>query len=522
MKKNGNATKTNGANRIAAVVKDAPSSAEPEVAETSSEDTGDENSNGNGDDGDTKKDKKKKATESAGADITKYRAELHDEIKKLALPSFKHGTLSTYPNLNGRSILMKKEDKGRGVNYEIEAVCQTAHTVSVTALKIITNNYVLTDDREETRASTYMDHNHLTGGSLMLRHNIIDVNGAEANARRALEALHGTTNPAEASATAAAWIKDKILDLYSSEPRGNKNTALGGIPPVTVLVEFTHAQPANLMGAFETPVQPENGLSESEVATVRLVRECLVTEKAILKARTKLLESRGVTYQRRVVVYSKSQSAEKLVLDAGVSEPKNVLVEDIDTLCDKVAKWVEETRGAGGENPLPRWVSIHMLKPTAATNENRDSDGRPKRTTYGGVPRKMWTSQAENAGCRAAEAVRIGTGTEPVSLRTTKIADEILVKLGKLGKDAHAPEAKEIVGGFVNFAWGPVRTIEKPVEEPDDWRTKNGYFPASDEIDRAANVLTANWTALLPVAKKVAGQIKERMEALATELASAK
>lgn len=463
---------------------------------------------------DSIKARKKKALEKAEKAIDKVRQKLHEKAQKLAA-KFKHGSKSPYPNGNGRTMMMKKEDKaGRAINYETDAFIRSSHSIGVGALKVIANDWVLGDDAKRTREATNMGHNFLSGGGTVYSSRALDINVAEANAKKCLETIHGKADPAEVARLVASWVEDIVYDMYLSNTRGNRNTARTDILPCTVLADMNYGQSPSLASAFENPITPDGELSESDVATREMVEEWVASNKALGKRYYECVEARGGDSAQRVAIYCKSKRRKELVHDAGLEER---VVADVSTLIDTILKWIDETRGMGGDNPLPRTISLNMLKVYPVSNPNRDNKGRPKHAAFGGVMRMMITSQAGNAAMKAANYERNGNDSgKPRAMRTTGIVDEILMRLGA---DGHTDEAKEYVAGFVNFSWGPVKAFLEPVDGHGDWQTKNGYFTGSDELDRAADYIRTNWDVMTPVAVEVAAGVKAVMDDYASELA---
>lgn len=417
------------------------------------------------------------------------------------LVGFKHGTAAVYPNTGGRSIMMQdKERKTRGVNYELDAIVQVSHSISIDKLTITTNNQVLTDDRGHGHEATHMLYNYIAS-ACMYRHAVFDVNKAMERALKVYQDLHGTTDPIGAASLVADWLESRIADWFASGPRGNKNTARDGVLPSTVLLTFSHLLAPNLMSAFERAVEAEGKLSISEVGSVKLMKAWSRAESALGKIATKKLKQHGVNYEPRVVVYSASEFADELIQSGGLEGHQ---VSDIGEIVESGVKWMQETHGAGGDHPLPRFIAIHMLKLCAPGNPNADSTKRPKHTGVGGTTRMLWTSQAENAGAKAESLRR---GDELYAIRTTALVQEIL---NRLGSDGKTDEAREITGQVVQQAWGPVKAIVNPLN--DDWRTINGYFPASDEFGRMSDRLKANWSMLLPTAVECVSQVKAAMD----------
>jgi hypothetical protein len=268
------------------------------------------------------------------------------------------------------------------------------------------------------------------------------------------------------------------------------------------MLSLDHCQSWNFAGTFERAVEGDEKHTVTEAGTIRLVKAW-----ARVASHGDLLDDdlkkRGWDGKLRVAVYCSCEKAEDLIKD-GPAEIQSGFVSDLTALIRRASAWIQETRHLAGR--LPRVIGIHGLKFAPTGNFNRTTHGQPKTTPFDDGPRIMWTSQAENAGRRAADIER---GIEPYAIRTPAIVNEIMKKLNQA--DA-SPEAREIAAGFVNFAWGAVKALENPVAKFDDWNTETGYFPGTDEIGRAADRLRVYWNALMPLAKTAAEGVKKAMD----------
>jgi len=467
--------------------------------------------------GDKKKDLIKKLQEKTKKELIENREDLLKKACAVAA-NFTHGTMSLYPNYGARPMMRGKDDvKGRANNYETEGFASVSHALSTTTLKEITNPWTLCEDSQtkKSREASNMGHNVLAAGAPVHVFSQFDVNDLDASAKRTIEAVEGVGKSTDASvrALSAKWAADALLDAYTAETRGQTRTSHVGTFPCTVLVNMNFGQSPNPVGAFELAVEAKDGFSESEVSTMKLAKQVATDSKALGKLYSDCVKARGGDDKQRIAIYCQSDRREELLHDAGL---KDCLVNDVSEIISKVLEWIDETRGAGGDNPLPRTIGLSMLKVYPVSNPNSDDRGRPKHHMFGGSLRLMISSQAVNAGRKARNYERLGDGSAPRSIRTTVIVDEILMRLGP---DGHKDEAKEIVGAFVNVGWGPVKALKEPLAEYGDWQTQNGYHPGTDELDRAANLVKVNWATLIGLATQVVNSNKTTMENYRSALA---
>jgi hypothetical protein len=155
-------------------------------------------------------DKEPKHKKAAEAEMNAARAELHKELKNRVVPTFEHGTLAAYANMNGRDIMMKKEQKGdRGLGYKIDPICTTAMSFSIDQARILPNDYVLTDDKGEGRQASFLGCNFIHGPATLYRNATFDVNQAEINARIQITRKHGHADDDAVASTVESWLQNR-------------------------------------------------------------------------------------------------------------------------------------------------------------------------------------------------------------------------------------------------------------------------------------------------------------------------
>ncbi len=138
-----------------------------------------------------------------------------------------------------------------------DASCQVAHAISVDRVTQEYDYFTAVDDcASKDNAGAGMIGTVEFNSSTLYRYATID-----------LDSLADQLGDIQAAAEA---VKAFVEAFVRSMPSGKQNTFANRTLPSTVLVAFRRLQPVNLVGAFEDPVRPSDGMSISAEAEARL------------------------------------------------------------------------------------------------------------------------------------------------------------------------------------------------------------------------------------------------------------
>ena len=148
-----------------------------------------------------------------------------------------------------------------------DASCQVAHSISVDRVTQEYDYFTAVDDcAAEDNAGAGMIGSVEFNSSTLYRYATVDLDSLLSQLGDAKAAAEGL------GAFAEAFVR--------SMPTGKQNTFANRTLPSTVLVTFRSSQPVNLVGAFEDPVRPVDGMSISEQAEKRLAAEMKMVDDA--------------------------------------------------------------------------------------------------------------------------------------------------------------------------------------------------------------------------------------------------
>ena len=148
-----------------------------------------------------------------------------------------------------------------------DASCQVAHSISVDRVTQEYDYFTAVDDcAAEDNAGAGMIGSVEFNSSTLYRYATVNLDSLRAQLGDAKAAAEGL------GAFVEAFVR--------SMPTGKQNTFANRTLPSTVLVAFRSSQPVNLVGAFEDPVRPVDGMSISEQAEKRLAAEMKMVDGA--------------------------------------------------------------------------------------------------------------------------------------------------------------------------------------------------------------------------------------------------
>ena len=184
----------------------------------------------------------------AGKDLAK----VDKDMKKQATDVF-HGVQAVDIALFGRML-------ADAPALNTDASCQVAHALSVDRVTQEYDYFTAVDDcASEDNAGAGMIGSVEFNSSTLYRYATIDLNNLLSQLGDAQATAEGLTAFVEA--------------FVRSMPTGKQNTFGNRTLPSTVVVAFRKTQPVNIVGAFEDPVRPMEGMSISEQAEDRLAAE---------------------------------------------------------------------------------------------------------------------------------------------------------------------------------------------------------------------------------------------------------
>lgn len=184
----------------------------------------------------------------AGKDLAK----VDKDMKKQAADVF-HGVQAVDIALFGRML-------ADAPALNTDASCQVAHALSVDRVTQEYDYFTAVDDcASEDNAGAGMIGSVEFNSSTLYRYATIDLNNLLSQLGDAQATAEGLTAFVEA--------------FVRSMPTGKQNTFGNRTLPSTVVVAFRKTQPVNIVGAFEDPVRPMEGMSISEQAEDRLAAE---------------------------------------------------------------------------------------------------------------------------------------------------------------------------------------------------------------------------------------------------------
>jgi CRISPR system Cascade subunit CasC len=147
-------------------------------------------------------------------------------------------------------------------------------------------------------------------------------------------------------------------------------------------------------------------------------------------------------------------------------------------------------------------IEIHVLQSFPPANLNRDENGMPKSTVFGGRPRARISSQCQK------RAVRIfyqqNSDLQPAHFAQRSRA--WMPELKQLLVDGNIAEAQAEIAAKLALA-----VLGAKIEKDGDVKSKTILFLGRTEIAAIANILTKNWSALEPSlqAKEPSFPVKE-------------
>lgn len=148
-----------------------------------------------------------------------------------------------------------------------DASCQVAHSISVDRVTQEYDYFTAVDDcAAEDNTGAGMIGSVEFNSSTLYRYATVNLDSLRAQLGDAKAAAEGL------GAFVEAFVR--------SMPTGKQNTFANRTLPSTVLVTFRSSQPVNLVGAFEDPVRPVDGMSISEQAEKRLAAEMKMIDDA--------------------------------------------------------------------------------------------------------------------------------------------------------------------------------------------------------------------------------------------------
>lgn len=135
-------------------------------------------------------------------------------------------------------------------DLNVDAACQVAHAISVHAATPEYDYFTAVDDEraaneEETDAGAGMIGTIGFVSATMYRYAAVNVDQLQVN-----------LGDSEATATT---LQEFLRSFIDTMPSGKQNSFANGTRPEAVLVTVGQGQPASLVGAFEQPIQSENG-----------------------------------------------------------------------------------------------------------------------------------------------------------------------------------------------------------------------------------------------------------------------
>lgn len=192
-------------------------------------------------------------------DSEKDLAKVDKDMKKQAAEVF-HGVQAVDIALFGRML-------ADAPALNTDASCQVAHSISVDRVTQEYDYFTAVDDcAAEDNAGAGMIGSVEFNSSTLYRYATVNLDSLCAQLGDAKAAVEGL------GAFVEAFVR--------SMPTGKQNTFANRTLPSTVLVAFRSSQSVNLVGAFEDPVRPVDGMSISEQAEKRLAAEMKMIDDA--------------------------------------------------------------------------------------------------------------------------------------------------------------------------------------------------------------------------------------------------
>lgn len=192
-------------------------------------------------------------------DSEKDLGKVDKDMKKQAAEVF-HGVQAVDIALFGRML-------ADAPALNTDASCQVAHSISVDRVTQEYDYFTAVDDcAAEDNAGAGMIGSVEFNSSTLYRYATVDLGSLLSQLGDAKAAAEGL------GAFVEAFVR--------SMPTGKQNTFANRTLPSTVLVAFRSSQSVNLVGAFEDPVRPVDGVSISEQAEKRLAAEMKMVDEA--------------------------------------------------------------------------------------------------------------------------------------------------------------------------------------------------------------------------------------------------